>query len=378
MALLSDKKDNKIAEKNTGSDCIDVVFENLECCDDSIHKLNKSLNGYLVHQVRNISSESKEKKRESIHVARLLIQSLSIKIQHIESLLEPNIIDKVGSDSKKQEKDTLEEKQCKEKIKEIDERNKKLEEEVVQLNSIIQETTVAYFLQEKDILETKTSMEELIKVHSKKNQKLEEEAERQRIAHKEKVKELEEENKKLIDKLNENKELINLPSTCVPLVSPMNFIGLKNDNLVHNGYFGFNYENLRIIDVKNNGLWVTNTKKYPKSRYAKGCTSPPNVVFNNGGKPASILSIGSSTFTVYSLWVTPARNNNLKVTFEGFTSDSRFVISQTIILASPDDTRKVVLEGFSKLSKFKISTSQITTSTGNNVVIDDIMIAYES
>ena len=152
-------------------------------------------------------------------------------------------------------------------------------------------------------------------------------------------------------------------------LSKMNFTKIDTEKAceIPEGYFGFNYDN----------LYVLNTQYFPHYKKTFSSSKVAYTGSDNTGsdKPASIKSIGNSTFTIYSLKVAAVHVKNLKVTFEGFNSDSSVVVSKTITLVSLDEVKEVILDGFTKLKEFKIS---VKGGGQKHLAIDDIAIAYDS
>ena len=72
---------------------MDMVLYEVDNCDDAIYELKKSVKLLLANQVKGILLESKEENDRAVLIARRLIQSLSVEICHVESLLSANYIE---------------------------------------------------------------------------------------------------------------------------------------------------------------------------------------------------------------------------------------------------------------------------------------------
>jgi len=314
MALISEKEYNLAKMSKISNKHADNLFKDIENCNDALHALKKSLRLYLVQKAKEISSDSTEKVFDAVPIARQLIQSFAFEAQQVESLLAPNMISEVGCESKTGIDAAL---------KESKDSNRKF--------SGVKEDN------EKKFNGSLTS----------------------------KMKTQDEDTE---DDLGANKEEGNDEAIKDISLQPMNFNQLKCDSwiCVPYGYFGFRYDNFRIA----------NSTSYPNTGYEKGCISPPNVGYNGNGNPASIKSIDSSTFTVHSLFATPACAKNLKIKFEGLDSNSSVVVSETFTLESPDDTMQIILRGFSKLKEFRVSTT-CASDAETHVAVDNIMIAHD-
>jgi len=438
---------------------MEKVFTELDYCESSLNDLKQSIKLHLSHRARNASLDSKEKNHHDTCIAKCLIRSLSIEIQHIDSLFELgiNTLSHCGQDAKEKplkptkvrapfgqvnderkpadvgcvpqmanknpfvfgqatnnieaanfngfspmqrEKCTpLDQKEiessnlflfsatntkvptpCDQNIKESKPASlfvfplisKKASEEKKRLEE--------YQVEKKKLEKDVNSSKEKIKVAEEANEKLEEELSRLKYFLEEERKRNKQEPEKLYDAHNEkeiqeeskspNHEIIQLQQNTKATTLNFNDLEAVDDKLVPNGHFGLNYT----------GLWVKaapSPLRIGKSPGFKvGCISPPNVAFNSGGGPMAISSIGSSTFTINSLCLTPAkkRESQVEVTFEGFNSDGTKVSCHTISLASPENVENVAFnKGFTKLVELRISTSIQCC-----VVIDNIEIAHDN
>ena len=129
---------------------------------------------------------------------------------------------------------------------------------------------------------------------------------------------------------------------------------------VQEGYFNLTYENLYAIDQS--------ILRYPNNGYNKGMISSSNIVYNGRSRPAKISS--NSTFSIHSLWCTPAWEGRLEVIFKGSIRGSGEV-THALNLTATNHTQFVQFPGFEQLSTFKI-----ITKPSSQVVIDDISFSH--
>ena len=130
---------------------------------------------------------------------------------------------------------------------------------------------------------------------------------------------------------------------------------------VPEGYFNLTYENLYAIDQS--------ILSYPNNGFNEGMISSPNVVYNGRSKPAKISS--NYTFSIHSLWCTPAWEGDLEVTFKGSIRDSGAEVIYVLNMAATNHTEFVQFLGFEQLSTFKI-----ITKPSSQVVLDDISFSH--
>ncbi len=124
-----------------------------------------------------------------------------------------------------------------------------------------------------------------------------------------------------------------------------------------------NVENWYVIDGAMN---------YPDSGYDHGTISEPNVGFNGFANPMTISCPGGS-FDLLSIWLTPAWDENLEVSLDGYRNGS-LSTSFSAVLESP------TIPTFFKtdLETFKNVDSIVISSNPNHVAVDELMIEVSS
>jgi hypothetical protein len=131
---------------------------------------------------------------------------------------------------------------------------------------------------------------------------------------------------------------------------------------IPNGYHGFTWSNFQYI----NGLSYTNTGYY------NGVVSPSNVAFDPGGSPAYLSSV--NTFSVQSMDLTAAWNNNLQMDIYGFTNAGIDHATEILNVNGPT----LVTLNWSNLTELYFSPSGGVNGgyadTGTHFVLDNLQV----
>lgn len=142
---------------------------------------------------------------------------------------------------------------------------------------------------------------------------------------------------------------------------------------VANGYDGLNWNNFGYLNVPD---FLAENSAYSNSGYANGLISTPNVGYNESGNPASFSADGDGPFTLNSLYLSAAWNDNLSVqitgSLSGVTEDS-----ETFTVSPGGPTLETL--NWSDIDTVTITTSGGTPApgeagSGEHAVLDNITI----
>jgi len=132
-------------------------------------------------------------------------------------------------------------------------------------------------------------------------------------------------------------------------------------------YYNFVYEHPSIVFQ---GMGLLDGLNYDQnSGFANGIVSPRNVLFNANGSQAS-MSCPNGSFNVRSMYMTPARIDNLQVTLVG-SYDGIEVTRVTLQLGS---WKGPPIQFQSELSPFRSIDKLTFSSQGQIVAIDDLVL----
>jgi len=132
----------------------------------------------------------------------------------------------------------------------------------------------------------------------------------------------------------------------------------------------------------NNIIW-TNAYTYTTSAnttgYYTGIVSPPNTMLNGYGNPMTMATASSSLFTLYSLTVAAAWNDNLQLTVDGYNSNV-LIVTNTFTL-QVFTLSYLIFSGYSGLDTVIFTTSGGTqdpnvVSTGTHFAMDNICLTF--
>jgi hypothetical protein len=131
------------------------------------------------------------------------------------------------------------------------------------------------------------------------------------------------------------------------------------------GYGGLNWSNFNFF----NALTALNP-----SGYKAGMVSPPNVAYNGGGNPASI--IGPVPFDLLSAALTAAWNNNLNVDVKGYVGTNMTYERNVILSATAPTTVQFNYYGVNSVSFASSGGTQYSgyTGTGKLFVMDNVTV----
>ncbi len=126
-------------------------------------------------------------------------------------------------------------------------------------------------------------------------------------------------------------------------------------------------------DLFLDNFWsIRGVNVHPGSGYDYGTISQPLAGFNGYADPMT-MSCPGGKFSLKSLWMTPAWENGLEVTLDGYENG---LLKTTFTVTLTDTTQATFFE--SHLNGFKGLDSLTITTNPSHVAIDDITVEIHS
>eukprot|EP00553_Chaetoceros_curvisetus_P001511 CAMPEP_0204628902 /NCGR_PEP_ID=MMETSP0717-20131115/16829_1 /ASSEMBLY_ACC=CAM_ASM_000666 /TAXON_ID=230516 /ORGANISM="Chaetoceros curvisetus" /LENGTH=160 /DNA_ID=CAMNT_0051645663 /DNA_START=106 /DNA_END=588 /DNA_ORIENTATION=- len=125
-------------------------------------------------------------------------------------------------------------------------------------------------------------------------------------------------------------------------------------------------------DIRLDTWCALNGDNYADSGYNHGTISDPNVGFN-GFEDAISMTCPSGSFSLHSVWLTPAWTNDLVVEMKGYVKGAE-VASFSTVLANT--TIPTFFE--SELSVFSGIDALVISTNADHVAVDDMVIEIAS